>query len=374
MSSLSSPDRLKTWQRLASPLARWACFAYALLVIDASLFPWRGWRDRGIGVWDYLRAGWPNYFTGFDVAVNVLGYVPFGALLALALYPRLRGVAAVLVTVLAGALLAAGLEALQTWLPARVPSLLDLAANTAGSLIGAVLGARLAEPVLERGRLRELRARWFVRGASAGLIITGLWFLALMFPDRYAFAPGAALKPLFDAVLLESGWQDRWRLDPRAFVWGEAALTAAAVGGAGALLLTLTRRGAPRWRIALVFIVLSVLAQTLSAGMSTGSERPFAWLTAGVQWGLVVACGGLGLLAWLPPVWRARFGVLALAGLILTTGLLPANPYFAAQKHWAYGQFLNFYGLTLGIHLIWPLLGLITLLPRVRTRSPGRPL
>ena len=37
----------------------------------------------------------PQYLTAFDVVTNVLGYMPFGALVVLAVYPRWRGTLAV---------------------------------------------------------------------------------------------------------------------------------------------------------------------------------------------------------------------------------------------------------------------------------------
>ena len=57
---------------------------HAALIVFASLFPFDGWRDQGIDPWIFLSAPLPPpYWTGFDVAVNVAGYVPLGFLLAL---------------------------------------------------------------------------------------------------------------------------------------------------------------------------------------------------------------------------------------------------------------------------------------------------
>ena len=64
----------------ALPLA----LAYAALIVYASLYPFADWRDQGIAPWAYLSAPWPKYWTGFDFAVNVVGYMPFGFLCALA--------------------------------------------------------------------------------------------------------------------------------------------------------------------------------------------------------------------------------------------------------------------------------------------------
>ena len=63
----------------AWPLAQ----AYAALIVYASLYPFSGWRDQGIAPWAFLASPWPKYWTGFDVAANLVGYAPFGFLLAL---------------------------------------------------------------------------------------------------------------------------------------------------------------------------------------------------------------------------------------------------------------------------------------------------
>ena len=62
----------------------------------------------------YLTAPKPRYITSFDLLTNVMGYSPFGALAVLALYPRVRGVPAVLAALAAGTALSAVMEGLQT--------------------------------------------------------------------------------------------------------------------------------------------------------------------------------------------------------------------------------------------------------------------
>ena len=56
----------------AWPLA----LVYAALIVFASLFPFMGWRAQGIPPWVFLLAPLPPpYWTGFDVAINVVGGV-----------------------------------------------------------------------------------------------------------------------------------------------------------------------------------------------------------------------------------------------------------------------------------------------------------
>ena len=63
----------------ASPLA----VIYAGLLVYASLYPFADWRYHGVVPWGFLTSPLPRYWTGFDVAVNVLGYMPLGFLLVL---------------------------------------------------------------------------------------------------------------------------------------------------------------------------------------------------------------------------------------------------------------------------------------------------
>jgi len=116
----------------ASPLTRYLCAAYSLLVIYGSLHPFSGWADRGAAPFAFLSAHWPRYVTAFDLAANVLAYAPLGLLAALALYPLARGALAVVLAALAGILLSVAMETLQTYLPARIPSNLDVLSNGAG--------------------------------------------------------------------------------------------------------------------------------------------------------------------------------------------------------------------------------------------------
>ena len=92
----------KPWHSRRSPLARTACATYALLLLYAGLAPWSGWRDLGLNPFAYLAAPIPAHVTNFDLVVNVLAYLPFGALLVFALHPAKRGLTAVLIALSLG--------------------------------------------------------------------------------------------------------------------------------------------------------------------------------------------------------------------------------------------------------------------------------
>jgi VanZ family protein len=106
-------------------------------VVYASLYPFADWRDQGISPFRFLTAPLPQYWTGFDVGANLLGYAPLGFLLALSALRSQRVRWAVTMAVLAGGLLSLAMETLQSYLPSRIPSNVDLALNTLGAWLGA---------------------------------------------------------------------------------------------------------------------------------------------------------------------------------------------------------------------------------------------
>ena len=81
---------VKPWARRPSVLARQALVLNTALIVYGSWYPFTGWRSLGLGPFAYLSDPMPQYLTAFDVVTNVLGYMPFGALVVLAVYPRWR--------------------------------------------------------------------------------------------------------------------------------------------------------------------------------------------------------------------------------------------------------------------------------------------
>jgi hypothetical protein len=172
-----------------------------------------------------------------------------GTLTVFALYPRIRHGWAIVLALMLGVLLSGIMEATQTVLPNRVASNLDLLTNTAGALLGAIVGSRINPLVMERSRLRHLRQRWFVPEASRGLIVFALWPLAQIYPQSYLFGNGQALPVLSDwlsllfSVPLDLGsWlRNGAALTVRQY-WGmEAVVTACGMSGALLALLCMLR-------------------------------------------------------------------------------------------------------------------------------------
>lgn len=330
----------------ASPLARILFGIYVLLVAYASLYPLAGWRVQGFSPFAFLGGSWPRYVTGFDVAVNILGYLPFGFLCVAALHPLLRRAPAFVAAVLGAAAASVLLEAAQSYLPARVSNNLDVICNVAGAVLGAALALVAAPRLLAEGPLKRLRAQAFLPGAGVdfGLALFGLWIFTQLNPATLLFAAGD-LRDLLDASEVP-GYR------PHFFVAIEAITAAANLAGVGLLLSIIARGPARALFVALVLTALAV--KTVAFAILLRAENIFAWLTLGAQAGLAV-----GMLAALAAMALPRTARLTLAGVTLMAAtvlvnLAPANPYLAASlKVWEQGHFLNFNGLTRVVGALW---------------------
>lgn len=287
----------------------------------------------------------------FDVAANVLGYVPLGFLAAAALHPRVRGVAAFLLALAGGAVLCLLLEAAQSYLPTRIASNLDVVANIAGTAAGAAAGARLAPWLREHGPYREWRARAFLPGQpiDLGLVLLGLWLFVQLNPAMLLFGAGD-LRDLLAVLEVPAR-------APHYFASVEALTAAANLVVVALILSLLMAPGRPvRGAVAALALAALVVKSVASAAMR---DDALAWVTPGAQQGLLA-----GLVLALAAVALPRTARLVLAAVLVMAAtvlvnLAPPNPYFAATlRAWQQGHFLNFNGLTRLVTAAWPFLAL----------------
>jgi VanZ family protein len=359
----------------AWPLAQ----AYIALIVYASLYPFTGWRDQGIAPWEFLWSPLPRYWTAFDFASNVVGYVPLGFLLALS---RLRrgsqgarapdNSAAIGIATIAAAVLALGMESLQNYLPSRVASNVDLVLNVVGAVIGAVLagGLELAGAI---DRWSRFRVRWFVEDARGALVLLALWPFALLFPPAVPFGLGqvferveAALTDwLMDTPFLE--WLPVRDIELQPLVPG-AELVCVALGVIVPCLLgySVVRGIGRRGVFALGLVSIGVAATALSAALSWGPLHAWAWLSLPVQLGLGV---GVVLALAMLPLSARGCAALVLLALVIHLSLLnqaPASAYFAQTlQTWEQGRFIRFNGLAQWLGWLWPYATLAYVLSRV---------
>jgi VanZ family protein len=331
------------------PLARILLGVLALLTAYATLFPLEGWRNPGVSPFAYLSAPWPRHITRFDVAVNVLGYLPFGALAAAALHPRIRGVPAFVAGSAAALGLSLVLEALQSYLPARFPSNLDVVCNLAGGVTGAAFAARFGPRLFAEGPFGRLRHRVFLAGGviDLGLALVALWLFTQLNPATLLFGAGD-LRELLGAA-------DARGHRPEFFIAIEAVTAGANLVAAALLFSALCPPAAPV-RLLLAALVGAALAvKTAAFAILMRAEDVLAWLTPGAQIGLL---GGMALalvLVALPRVARLVLAAILIMAATVLVNLTPPNPYLSESlKVWQQGHFLNFNGLTRVVSALWP--------------------
>jgi len=350
-----------------SPVARAALLAYFLLIVYASWFPFSGWHDNGLSPFSFLNLVKQRYWTMFDASVNVVGYIPLGMLMVLALYPRVRGVWALLLGIIGSVLVSGSMEAVQTYLPSRVPSNLDFATNSFGGLIGALVGVRVTRALMVHSRLYALRRRWFSSHASQGLVLMALWPVAQLYPQGYLFGHGQVLPIISDWLSL---WLDTpidlvalLRPGPEMSVeqyWlSETIITACGMTGAVLTMLCLVRRGAPRFFLMGLLLAAALAVKTISTSLLFGPDNSFVWMTPGADGGFLIGLIMLSGLAFAPQVAQRRLAVVTLVLSLVIVNTIPINPYFISTlQGWVQGKFLNFNGAAQFISLLWPFFAL----------------
>ena len=347
------------------------------LIVYASLYPFDQWRDQDIGSWSFLAAPWPKYWLGFDVVANVLGYAPLGFFLTLSAMRMDWRTRVVTLSTLAAAVLSLTMEGLQSYLPARVPSLPDFLLNTLGAWLGAVLASSLEQLGLLR-RWSQFRERWFVRDAYMALVLMAVWPAALLFPVAVPLGLGQVwervedtLTSAFDATPFENWIPLRaFELEP---LLPGAELLCVMLGLLVPCLLGfgVIRQVSQRFGYMLVVLAMALGMSALSAALSYGPAHAWTWLDFPVVLGLVFGCAVA--LVFLPLSARTAWTFLLLALLVQQSVLnqSPESAYFAQTlQTWEQGRFVRFHGLVQWLGWLWPYAVLMLALVRLsRERS-----
>jgi len=370
---------MATHRSSAVPLAG----MYAALIVYASLYPFLGWRVPGVSPWAFLTLPWSRWWTGFDLVSNLLGYMPFGALLLGALVRSgIRLTRAFAIAVAAGSALSLSMELLQNYLPHRVSSNVDLALNIAGTLLGALLAAAVhTHGGLARWQI--VRERWFIDRSAGGLTLLVLWPIGLLFPAPVPLGVGQIWPRLRDALADSvegtgaAGWTQPWLqsdADAASPLPPGSEFIAIAFGLLAPCLLAfvVSRPGWRRWMLALGATAIALAATTLSTALNFGPQHAFTWRTdtsvAAIATGFIFAV----LLAWVPRRAAAGLALVALAVLVALVAQAPSDPYFAESlQAWDQGRFIRFHGAARWVGWLWPYATMAYLLGRIVARDDG---
>jgi len=342
-------------------LARYLALAWLGLIVYGSLHPFSGWRDTGVSPFAFLDASWPRYWTVFDLLTNVAVYLPLGFFLTLAL-SRLPGrFTAPLLAVVFSASVSFSMETIQVWLPSRVPSNLDLACNTIGSLLGAIWAQAVGPRVFVRLAALQRRLVAPIPHAEMGLTLLGLWLLVPLSPETLLFGAGD-FRHWFD-------WPGAVPFAAHSFFVIEASITALNMLAIGLIVRLLCARLLTACLLAPLYLLLGLVVRTLAAAILIAPGEALAWLTLGARNGLFAGSLLLAVAILLPARLRLFLTLLALFAGTALVNLAPPNPYsLTALATWQQGHFLNFNGLTRVAATFWPFLALPFLL--LATRRP----
>lgn len=343
-----------------SRFAAFSGYLYTMLVVGVSLYPFQGWQSSADHFGAFLFYPWPRYFTSFDVFINVAAYIPLGIIIVTASRQRLTVVGGLLLAMFGGSALSLLLELCQQYLPARIPSKLDWACNSAGALLGGSLVLLLHRHPVWR-RFRMWRQHWLHSDTLSdfGLAVIALWFFSQLDPAV----------PLFGVVVRPQGLPQPFvspLQDPALFLTLlEGAGAFLHLVGVGWLVATIMRRARHGLGAVYGFFGLAILVKLLFAGMLLLPSAYFEWING------AVACGWLlGLLVFyvfrnLKRVWQASLAVVALLGSKVVGDLWPlhATPMGDLQLFkWSFGQLGHFKGLVGLVSALWPYLALVYLL------------
>ncbi|HKA44594.1 MAG TPA: VanZ family protein [Burkholderiales bacterium] len=332
--------------------------AYLLVVVYASVQPFRGWRMPPDEILRFLTAPWPRYITLEDILVNIAAYVPLGFLLSIGCGARYGAALGALAAAFFAAGVSLSMEAVQMFLPSRIASNVDLLTNGLGALIGA-MAAPLFAPSRPFGKgLHAWRHRLFKEGmlADVGFVITCLWIPTQLNPTTQLFGTGA-MRAMFDLPVYAVH-------SPQLVLATEAIVVFLNLVGLGLTVAALMRPGARPMLITAVVAGAGLVLKTVAAALGKAAH-PFVWLTPGISFGLLA--GWLALYALVSVPRRVQLALAALCILAATVAinLAPDNPYQSIPRQFIAGgasHYLSFSAFARALSELWPLLAVAYLL------------
>jgi VanZ family protein len=334
---------------------------YGLAIVFVSLEPFSPWLPPPPGTPFFLFTSTPARWLRYDTLLNVLAYVPFGVFIALlrrGATPSQR----VLNAAIIGAAMSFAMESLQMYVPPRVASAMDLAANAVGAALGGLAAAALARSNA-RDAIYRARTRLFLPGhlGDVGLALLLLWLVAQTNPGIPLFAVTFDTDPVAPASIAVA--PPAPDVSEAAHEKTDAVVQAAGAGfqmlGVGLFTALLLRRHRRTGTIVLALIAGALVVKSIAALILLKPAVWESWLRPGTLIGIAAGAVALRIALALPrPVQVATCGVALLSSLgapVLAPELLTARAPLALFD-WHHGQLLNFNGLTHTALLVWPIL------------------
>lgn len=351
-----------------SHAAGWFLAAYLICVIYVSWYPFVEWHSIEQSPIAFLWAPWPRYWSVFDVTANLIAYIPLGILFAVVLAERTKLVSRLLACLLLSGAISLLVEAVQSYLPTRVPSRLDLTLNAIGGLIGAVLVGERAKSIYDFVVVRALHRQWLNRGTAPALFLLLSWCFLHWLPQSQLFAigfmPKLGLRMHVYSPLTET------------IFWGDPvivmALEVVSVGLSLWIVAMLVLEVFPEQINRLVWgsfaVAVAVFLKTLTAVLMT-DWAPTYWLTSGAQAGLLFGCLAALVCTSLSRRWRLIGSVLACLAIVWIANYAPISDYaIHTIDRWNDRYLRSVAGPTRHLNAIWPLLLILWCFYQLQTR------
>ncbi len=365
--------RLKT---SATPLTL-LCVA---LIAYASLYPFDDWRNQQIYPWTFLWEPWPLYWSADDAAMNFLGYLPLGlGLTWIEVRHSKRPVRWPWFWLLA-ALLSVTMESIQTYLPSRVPSIMDFVLNVLGAIAGVVVCAMFERwGWIEGWRLS--RARWLVPDSVWLMVSLFMWPFALLFPSGAPFVTGQMLLRMHQKMesLLPGSWATLFnmgQLQSLSLSWKGSISFFSTLSGllipcllANAIVVRADKR---RW-VLMVLMLTAMGVSLLSSTLTYGWEHVVSWVNTKVLTSLILACGLAYFVAMLSTRVNQWALLLTLLLHIFLVNLFDQDVYLAQTlQTWEQGRYVRFNGLAQWVGWLWPYAVACLMLAHLIKSSPEK--
>ena len=371
MDTASQSPRLRT--RLPHVLAT----LYGIAIVYASLEPFHPWLAPQTPFFLFVTG---QHWIRYDALLNVLAYVPFGFFVAL-LHRGVSPARRIAHCLVIGFAMSFAMESLQMYIPPRVASPFDLAANIVGALAGGALATVIASNQSTRESLYDARARLFLPGqlGDVGLALMLLWLVAQTNPAIPLFAVTFDNEPVMPAGLVaDTSVRDdaSAAAHDNANVVVQAAGTGFQVLGVGLFAALLLRRRRHAGTIVVALIVGALVLKGVAAAVLLKPAMWQSWVKPGVLIGAAIGGALLaGAIALPRPAQVALCAIALLSALgapVLAPESLSARAPLAIFD-WHYGQLLNYNGLTRAALLVWPLLTAAWLFALAGRPSWGKP-
>lgn len=289
------------------------------VIVYASLRPFHGWRDRGLGLWVFLRMPEERAVV-LDAMLNFVGYLPFGLCLALAVFPRVRGRRAFWLGAGVPALFSVTVEVLQMFLPGRLPSLIDVAMNVLGATVGAAIAARATPWLTDHRGGRRVRQHWLASGhlAEAGLIVLAAWFVAVFAQRTLLFGTGDWRANLQVAV--------DWGVRPAVYFVTEVFVVAANLVVAAVVLRLVLAEGVRRLRWLAGLVTAALLLRLVAQLGFWDLGAALRWITPAAVLGVVLGVVAASWAMRLSPRRAALLAMVCLLAAVVVVNVTPPDP------------------------------------------------